>query len=571
MSSEVLEKCGLIPRILETIFLILAAEKDQSGVEVDFLVRCSSLQIYNEQVEDLLCPDSTNLTIHEDAKMGMYVEGLQEVEVQTPEATYEVLRRGSLNRHVGATAMNSESSRSHGVFILSVESQRQDLGVLNRRISRFYLVDLAGSERQKQTEAVGLRLKESGSINRSLSALGNVIKALLETSEGKIRHIPYRDSKLTYLLKDALGGNSKCTLIANISPSIINLEETLSTLKFAQRAKFIRNVAIVNEDTLGNSSVSSEEVKRLRLEIASLRARMGSTSAGDQAISWNDHSSNNQVRRLEYIISQSTKQALAGERKTAQEMHSLTRKMDALKSLYLRLDRTLQGLNASTLQKQRRRDNSPTFSPTQTHKKMARLHDSNTSTWDGVKMGSNNGASYRELNDGPKKMLGEMKHHLERSFNDGDEDKFEGRLEIHPQEENPTALKSRVLQLKTMNQSLKLEVENLGKEKKLMFSEFSDVKRERDQSKKRLASLEDQISKLQDTIQKLKQESDKETQSSDDERRTLINFQKKTHIQAFKRFISRPRVIEVHHQQPSLLCRLLKRKKWSGSSSRLTS
>ncbi|KAI5073586.1 hypothetical protein GOP47_0011599, partial [Adiantum capillus-veneris] len=290
MGPEITEKCGLIPRILETIFLILAAEKAQSGVDVEFSVRCSSLQIYNEQVEDLLCPDSTNLTIHEDAKIGMYVEGLQEIEVQTPEATYEVLKRGSLNRHVGATAMNAESSRSHGVFILSVESQRQDLGVLNRRISRFYLVDLAGSERQKQTEAVGLRLKESGSINRSLSALGNVIKALLETAEGKIRHIPYRDSKLTYLLKDALGGNSKCTLIANISPSIINLEETTSTLKFAQRAKYIKNVAIVNEDTLGNGSVSAEEVKRLRLEIAALRARINSTLAGEQSISWNDHS-----------------------------------------------------------------------------------------------------------------------------------------------------------------------------------------------------------------------------------------------------------------------------------------
>ncbi|MCO5592790.1 hypothetical protein L7F22_046793 [Adiantum nelumboides] len=336
---------------------------------------------------------------------------------------------------------------------------RQDLGILNRRVSRFYLVDLAGSERQKQTEAVGLRLKESGSINRSLSALGNVIKvALLETAEGKIRHIPYRDSKLTYLLKDALGGNSKCTLIANISPSIINLEETMSTLKFAQRAKYIKNVAIVNEDTLGNGSVSAEEVKRLRLEIAALRARINSTLAGEQSISWNDHSSNNQVRRLEYIISQSTKQTLAGERKTAQEMHALTRKMDALKSLYLRLDRTLQGINGGTSLKQRKREMSPSVSPPPQSQKLSMVPDTSLST-----PTSDKKTSSRNQHDSCL------------------------------QDDNPAALKSQIAHLKSMNKSLKLEVENLAKEKKSMFSEFSDVKRDRDQSKKRLSSLEDQV------------------------------------------------------------------------------
>ncbi|EFJ11654.1 hypothetical protein SELMODRAFT_125786 [Selaginella moellendorffii] len=231
------------------------------------------VQIYNEQVQDLLDPDSAHLNIREDTKNGMYVDGLQEVVVPSAEATYGVFRRGSQNRHVGMTAMNIESSRSHSVFTLVVESQRVVGGVMNRKTSRFYLVDLAGSERQKYSETIGIRLKEAGSINKSLSALGNVIKALVDISEGKVRHVPYRDSKLTFLLKDALGGNSKCTLIANVSPADKNGEETLSTLKFAQRAKLMRNAAVVNEDMLGNPAIMGEEIKRLRLEIATLRGR----------------------------------------------------------------------------------------------------------------------------------------------------------------------------------------------------------------------------------------------------------------------------------------------------------
>lgn len=135
-----------------------------------------------------------------------------------------------------------------------MESARQNTvgGATHRRNSTLHLVDLAGSERQKHSEAHGQTLKEASAINKSLSALGNVIHALVDKAEGKERHVPYRDSKLTFLLKDALGGRSRCTLVACVSPAEKSLEETLSTLKFAQRAKLVRNTATLNELTTGN-------------------------------------------------------------------------------------------------------------------------------------------------------------------------------------------------------------------------------------------------------------------------------------------------------------------------------
>lgn len=134
---------------------------------------------------------------------------------------------------MGSTSMNKESSRSHSVFTLSIESRSAENGMFNIKSSKFHLIDLAGSERQRATDAAGERLKEAGMINKSLSALGNVINSLVDLTEGKSRHIHYRDSKLTFLLKDSLGGNSKTCIIANISPSFQAQSETMSTLKFA--------------------------------------------------------------------------------------------------------------------------------------------------------------------------------------------------------------------------------------------------------------------------------------------------------------------------------------------------
>ena len=146
----------------------------------------------------------------------------------------ELIVRGTNNRHVGSTSMNRTSSRSHSVLTTIIESKsRSQTGVWNVKQSRFHIIDLAGSERQKIANTGGDRLKEAGMINKSLSALGNVINSLGDVSEGRNRHIPYRDSKLTFILRDSLGGNSKTVIIANISPSHLNVNETLSTLKFA--------------------------------------------------------------------------------------------------------------------------------------------------------------------------------------------------------------------------------------------------------------------------------------------------------------------------------------------------
>ena len=187
---------------------------------------------------DLLEPSSINLHVREDIKKGVYVEGLQEEAVGSYRDMIQLIQKGGKNRHVGATALNRESSRSHSVLTTIIERKSMShTGVWNMKTSRFHIIDLAGSERSKNTDAVGERLKEAGMINKSLSALGNVINSLVDLSEGKSRHVPYRDSKLTFILRDSLGGNSRTVIIANISPSNVNVGETLSTLEFARRAK----------------------------------------------------------------------------------------------------------------------------------------------------------------------------------------------------------------------------------------------------------------------------------------------------------------------------------------------
>ena len=260
---------GILPRCFEYIFASIASAVKSSNIE--FLVKCSYLEIYQEQINDLLDPNPHNLQLREDMKKGVYVEGLIEHPARNLIQTYALLKIGARNRHVSSTSMNKESSRSHSVFTVNIESKSKFDGLINFKSSRFNLIDLAGSERQKTTACVGERLKEAGMINKSLSALGNVINSLVEVSEGKIRHIPYRDSKLTFLLRDSLGGNSKTFIIANVSPSVSALSETLSTLKFAQRAKLIKNSAVINEDTSGTVLLLKAEIKRLKEELENVQ------------------------------------------------------------------------------------------------------------------------------------------------------------------------------------------------------------------------------------------------------------------------------------------------------------
>ncbi|KAL9275718.1 Kinesin-like protein [Drosera capensis] len=270
--------CGMTPRVFEYLFSRIQKEKEARRDEkLRFTCRCSFLEIYNEQILDLLNPSSINLQIREDLKKGVYVENLTELVVTSAREVMQQILQGAANRKVAATNMNHASSRSHSVFTCVIESTWETQGVNHHRFARLNLVDLAGSERQKSSGAEGERLKEATNINKSLSTLGLVIMNLVSISNGKAQHVPYRDSKLTFLLQDSLGGNSKTIIIANISPSSCCSLETLSTLKFAQRAKFIKNNAIVNEDASGDVLAMRMQIQQLKKEVAHLR---GSANGG---------------------------------------------------------------------------------------------------------------------------------------------------------------------------------------------------------------------------------------------------------------------------------------------------
>ncbi len=274
---------GLMPRIFDYISENVAKHQ-QADPNVEYIMKCSYLEIYQETIGDLLDPKPPGESLHlrEDIKKGVYVEGLVEDTADNATDLLEVLKKGAANRHIGATTMNKESSRSHSVFTLTIESKMKRDGVVNILSSRFHIIDLAGSERQKTTDAAGERLKEAGKINKSLSALGNVINSLVDISQGKSRHVHYRDSKLTFLLKDSLGGNSKTVIIANVSQNSMSSSETLTTLNFAKRAKLIKNKAVVNEDTTGTVLLLQQEIKRLKCEIGELRAKRPFTTKTPQ-------------------------------------------------------------------------------------------------------------------------------------------------------------------------------------------------------------------------------------------------------------------------------------------------
>ncbi|XP_030628202.1 kinesin-like protein KIF15 [Chanos chanos] len=259
---------GVIPRSFEYLFFLINREVERSGQSKSFLCKCSFIEIYNEQIYDLLDSASASLFLREDIKKGVFVEGAVEKYATSAAEAYQVLSMGWRNRRVAATSMNRESSRSHAVFTMSLESKDTSQELVNIRTSQLNLVDLAGSERQRDTHTEGSRLKEASSINRSLMCLGQVITALMDVSNGKSRHVCYRDSKLTFLLKDSLGGNAKTYIIANVHPGSKCFGETLSTLQFAQRAKLIKNKAMINEDTQGNVRQLQAEVKKLREQLA---------------------------------------------------------------------------------------------------------------------------------------------------------------------------------------------------------------------------------------------------------------------------------------------------------------
>eukprot|EP00347_Sterkiella_histriomuscorum_P005592 403356022 len=222
---------------------------------VEFDVKCQFLEIYNENIYDLLDTSiDKRLNIRQDQDKGIYAEGGREEVVHNLQDVMALVVLGNRNRSVASTQMNRHSSRSHAVFITNLKTiEYLDNGKQNAKISRFYIVDLAGSERCKDTGAEGIRLKEASNINKSLSVLGNVINKLADNARlGDTKpksHVNYRDSKLTYLLQDSLGGNSKTVMICNVNPHIQAMKETKNSLQFAQRAKMVQNKAVINEDT----------------------------------------------------------------------------------------------------------------------------------------------------------------------------------------------------------------------------------------------------------------------------------------------------------------------------------
>ena len=271
-SEERYEMRGLMQRSFEYMFGLLDDQKkeaEESNAEFQYLVKSSYLEIYNEQIVDLLDPQQNTLHIREDIQKGVYVGGLQEESIASVKEMLAMVQRGARNRHVSATQMNKESSRSHAVLTTQIDSKCLNAsGVWQMKSSRFHIIDLAGSERANSTQARGQRLKEASMINKSLTALGIVINSLVEISEGKQRHVHYRDSKLTFLLRDSLGGNSKTTICANVTAGSSSVGETTSTLMFAQRAKMIKNKAVINEESSGSIDILKADIRRLKKELA---------------------------------------------------------------------------------------------------------------------------------------------------------------------------------------------------------------------------------------------------------------------------------------------------------------
>mmetsp|Transcript_115556 Transcript_115556/g.327465 ORF Transcript_115556/g.327465 Transcript_115556/m.327465 type:complete len:1101 (-) Transcript_115556:158-3460(-) len=264
------ENKGIVPMACEEIFSRIASNQDPS---ITYEVTVSMVEIYNEQVQDLLVSPKDRpkkgLEIRESQQLGIYIDGVRKRAVDSYAAIESVMDEGTENRTVGSTLMNATSSRAHTVISIELRQVSKAGGQQGCKLSLIKLVDLAGSEKAGQTGASGDRLKEGCAINKSLSALGNVIEKLADQASGKGKPgaiIPYRDSKLTRLLQNALGGSSKTIMICAISPASSNHEETLSTLRYADRAKRIKNSAVVNENP------QDQMIRQLREENMKLRS-----------------------------------------------------------------------------------------------------------------------------------------------------------------------------------------------------------------------------------------------------------------------------------------------------------
>lgn len=280
------DKPGLIPRTCEDLFQRIESVQTP---DVSYNVRVSYFEVYNEHVRDLLVPRTDPphyLRIRESPSEGPYIKDLTEVTVRNYSDLMKHMRKGDVSRTTASTKMNDTSSRSHAVFTITLKQIHHDLSTdeTTERTARIRLVDLAGSERAKSTEATGQRLREGSNINKSLTTLGRVIASLADPKQGRPGKrkgggkdvVPYRDSILTWLLKDSLGGNSKTAMIACISPT--DYEETLSTLRYADQAKRIRTRARVNQDHL-SAAERDKQIAEMAETIRTLQLSVSQASA----------------------------------------------------------------------------------------------------------------------------------------------------------------------------------------------------------------------------------------------------------------------------------------------------
>jgi hypothetical protein len=290
------EQPGIIPRTCEDLFERI---ESNDSPDISYSVRVSYFEVYNEHVRDLLAPPRpTNangpsyLKIREHPVEGPYVKDLTDVPVKNNADLLRYMRAGDATRTTASTKMNDTSSRSHAVFTIMLKQIHHDLASdsTTERTARIRLVDLAGSERAKATEATGQRLREGSNINKSLTTLGRVIAALADPRHGRVHNggkrgardvVPYRDSILTWLLKDSLGGNSKTAMIACIAPS--DYDETLSTLRYADQAKHIRTRAIVNQDSV-SAAQRDAQIAEMQNTIRELQLQVNQAQTAPRSV-----------------------------------------------------------------------------------------------------------------------------------------------------------------------------------------------------------------------------------------------------------------------------------------------